>query len=186
MVSNILGLFYGILAVDKDLLNEYFDDFHLIGFERHSKVYGLNFHPVITPPSGHLQRYLCSEGWYSNQYKILFAGFVGLSLLTMIVACLMSVVDSDERMELNNRISAEFQLRHQMQTVNNVFSNSDSNSTLSSSSSIRSTRERPTTLKLSISIPDSLPDYNDLGIENNGKFWSQLWLKQGSTVPNRS
>ena len=62
MVSNILGLFYGILAVDKDLLNEYFDDFHLIGFERHSKVYGLNFHPVITPPSGHLQRYLCSEG----------------------------------------------------------------------------------------------------------------------------
>ena len=88
----------------------------------------------------------------------------------MIVACLMSVVDSDERMEMNNRISSEFQLRHQMQTVNNVFSNSESNSTLSSSSSMRSTRERPTTLKLSISIPDSLPDYNDLGIENNGKF----------------
>lgn len=87
----------------------------------------------------------------------------------MIVACLMSIVDSDERMELNNRISAEFQLRHQMQTVNNVFSNSASNSTLSSNSSMRSTRERPTTLKLSISIPDSLPDYNDLGIENNGE-----------------
>ena len=87
----------------------------------------------------------------------------------MIVACLMSVVDSDERMELNNQISAEFQLRHQMQTVNNVFSNSESNSTLSSSSSMRSTRERPTTLKLSISIPDSLPGYNDLGIENNGE-----------------
>ena len=88
----------------------------------------------------------------------------------MIVACLMSIVDSDERMELNNRISAEFQLRHQMQTVNNLFSNSASNSTLSSNSSMRSTRERPTTLKLSISIPDSLPDYNDLGIENDGKF----------------
>ena len=49
MVSNILGLFYGILAVDKDLLNEYFDDFHLIGFERHAKVHGLNFYPDITP-----------------------------------------------------------------------------------------------------------------------------------------
>ena len=88
----------------------------------------------------------------------------------MIVACLMSIVDSDERMELNNQRSAEFQLRRQMQTVNNIFSNSESNSTLSSSSSMRSTRERPTTLKLSISIPDSLPDYNDLGIENNGEF----------------
>ena len=88
----------------------------------------------------------------------------------MIVACLMSIVDSDERMELNNQRSAEFQLRRQMQTVNNIFSNSESNSTLSSSSSMRSTRERPTTLKLSISIPDSLPDYNDLGIENNGEL----------------
>ena len=88
----------------------------------------------------------------------------------MIVACLMSIVDSDERMELNNQRSAEFQLRRQMQTVNNIFSNSERNSTLSSSSSMRSTRERPTTLKLSISIPDSLPDYNDLGIENNGEF----------------
>ena len=88
----------------------------------------------------------------------------------MIVACLMSIVDSDERMELNNQRSAEFQLRRQMQTVNNIFSNSERNSTLSSSSSMRSTRERPTTLKLSISIPDSLPDYNDLGIENNGEL----------------
>ena len=84
----------------------------------------------------------------------------------------MSIVDSDERMELNNQRSAEFQLRRQMQTVNNIFSNSERNSTLSSSSSMRSTRERPTTLKLSISIPDSLPDYNDLGIENNGELWN--------------
>ena len=90
----------------------------------------------------------------------------------MTLACLMSVVHSDENMELNNRRSADFQLRNQMQAVNNVFSNSESSSTLSStsSSSRRSTRERPTTLKLSISIPDSLPDYNDLGIENNGEF----------------
>ena len=50
MVSNILGLFYGILAVDKDLLNDYFDDFHLIGFERHAKVYGL----IFSRTSGHL------------------------------------------------------------------------------------------------------------------------------------
>ena len=57
MVSNILGLFYGILAVDKDLLNEYFDDSHLIGFERHSKVHGLIFNPDIPPPSGHSKRY---------------------------------------------------------------------------------------------------------------------------------
>ena len=166
MVSNILGLFYGILAVDKDLLNEYFDDFHLIGFERHSKVYGLNFnsdiHRLVDTKN---TSFRCS-----NRYKILFAGFVCLSLLSMIVACLMSIVDSDERMELNNQRSAEFQLRRQMQTVNNIFSNSESNSTLSSSSSMRSTRERPTTLKLSISIPDSLPDYNDLGIENNGEL----------------
>ena len=64
MVSNILGLFYGILAVDKDLLNEYFDDFHLIGFERHSKVHGLNFKLNIlsSVPSGHLQCYVSSEG----------------------------------------------------------------------------------------------------------------------------
>ena len=41
VVSNILALFYGILAVDKDLLDHYLDDFQLIGFERHSKVYGL-------------------------------------------------------------------------------------------------------------------------------------------------
>ena len=57
MVSNILGLFYGILAVDKDLLNEYFDDSHLIGFERHSKVHGLIFNPDIPPPSGDFKRY---------------------------------------------------------------------------------------------------------------------------------
>ena len=90
----------------------------------------------------------------------------------MIVACLMSVVDSDENMVLNNQRLAEFQLRNQMQAVNNVLTNSESNSTLSSSSSGSMRRERPTTLKLSISIPDSLPDYNDLGIENNGEFFN--------------